>query len=73
MKKRLLSFTLLFLFIFTIPSFAQNTNQVEANKDEVLRLKKVFNISNNFDKFNFTSTNVEKNLFYSYSRFNKKG
>ena len=73
MKKRLLSFTLLFLFIFTIPSFAQNTNQVEANKDEVLRLKKVFNISNNFDKFNFTSTNVEKNLFYSYSWSNNKG
>lgn len=65
MKKLILALSFLLIFMSATPAFAQGN--VEADKNNILKLKNMFNISNDYEKFNFTTSNSNKDLKLNYS------
>lgn len=66
MKKVLIFFTLFFTVIIFNPVLANNQDNVIADKNEVLRLKNIFNITKDFEQFSISTYTENKNKILNY-------
>lgn len=70
--KKLFALTLIFSLL--VPVYANSEEVPEANPKEIAKLKEIFNISNEYEKFNFSTSNYDdKTKILNYSWSNKNG